>query len=69
MTIGKSPSVPRRGGVGKGWIVVASVLLVGVMVMGYGYFQQSEAGLYAGVAVIVAGVVTGLVRLLSRGEG
>jgi hypothetical protein len=49
-------------------LAIAVALLVGVLVMGLGYFAQSKAGIYAGFVVIVGGVVFGVLELLMRGE-
>jgi hypothetical protein len=40
------------------------VLLLGVLVMGYGYFHQSMPAIYLGLGVIGAGVIYSLVRIL-----
>ncbi len=60
----KSSSMFRPGVVSHGMLAVAGGLLFGVMVMGYGYFHQNKIGLYVGLAVIVAGVLNGIVQIL-----
>jgi len=65
-TFRKSSPILKRGVVSRGELAVAGVLLVGVTVLWYGYFQQNKIGLYVGLAVILAGVLNGIVRILSR---
>ncbi len=47
-----------------GQIGVAGLLLIGVIMSGYGYFEQNSTYLYIGIAVILAEVLNGLVRIL-----
>jgi hypothetical protein len=61
-----TPSVGRPI-TSKGQLALAGVLLLGVVVMGYGFFQQNKIGLYVGLLVIVAGVLSGVVQIVSRG--
>ena len=61
-----SPAFNRRV-VSGGQLAVAGVLLVGVIVLGYGYFEQNKIGFYVGLAVILAGVLNGLVQILASG--
>jgi uncharacterized membrane protein len=61
-------TILTRSKVGKGQLVLAVVLLLGVLVMAYGYFQHSKAGIYIGAAVIVAGVLNGIVQMIGRGD-
>ena len=67
MAFSKSSSTSHGGAVSAGHLAVASVLLVGILVMGYGYFERNTFALYVGLAVILAGVLNGLVRILRRG--
>jgi hypothetical protein len=62
------PSSRTNEGTG-GWVGLAILLLVGVLLVGYGFLQNSRVGLYAGVLVIVAGVLCGVVRIISRRGG
>jgi hypothetical protein len=48
---------------------VATVLLLGVLAIGYGYFHPSRSVLYAGMLLTVAGVITGVVRILTHNTG
>lgn len=59
----------RRGIASKGQLALAGILLLGVIVMGYGYFQQNEIGFYIGLVVVVAGVLNGVVQIVLRGNG
>jgi uncharacterized membrane protein HdeD (DUF308 family) len=56
----------ERSAVPTGYIVLALLLLIGVLAVGFGYFSGRTAVLYAGVAVIVAGVVSGIVAITGR---
>lgn len=49
-------------------LVVATVLLAGVLLLAYGYFQHNHAVLIAGLVVTGAGVLNGVVRLVARGR-
>jgi len=68
MTFSKSLPTFNRGVISGAQIVVAGVLLVGVVILGYGFFEQNTIGLYVGLVVILAGVLNGLVRILARGK-
>jgi hypothetical protein len=48
------------------------VLLVGVLLVAHGYYRPSHSGLYAGLAVTLAGVLCGTVQIVMprwRGPG
>ena len=47
-------------------VIVAVILLVGVLSMGYGYYQNSHAMLYAGLTMTIIGVLNGIVLLVTR---
>jgi len=64
---GSSQSV-MRGIASKGQLALAGVLLLGVVVMGYGYFQQNKIRLDVGHLVIVAGLLSGVVHIVSCGK-
>jgi len=65
-TFKKTSPTFRPGVVNKGQLGVAAVLLLGVIVLGYGYFQHSRAGSYVGLAVILVGVLNGVIQILVR---
>ncbi len=67
-TFGKTPSTFRWGVVGSGRLWVTAVLLVGVMVLGYGYFRQNAVGFYAGLIFILVGVLSGVIQILIHGN-
>ena len=50
-------------------LVLAAVLLAGVLVLAYGYFHPSRVAFHAGVFLTAAGVVAGIVRIITRGGG
>lgn len=47
-------------------LVLALVLLVGVLLVGYGYFRPSTISFYSGLFTIVAGVIFGIIRIVTR---
>jgi drug/metabolite transporter (DMT)-like permease len=48
---------PRRGRVPVRTIIAAFVMLTGVVLMGYGYFQKEHVFFYIGAALMVGGVM------------
>ena len=56
----------ESGVVSHGQLGVAALLLVGVILLGYGYFQQSWVALYVGVAVVLAGVLSAVIQIVVR---
>ncbi len=48
----------KRGIVGWGSVLPALVLLLGVSVLGYGFFQQSGTAIITGIVVVVAGCLS-----------
>jgi hypothetical protein len=57
---------PRRTRiqVDGGMIIIASVLLLGIVVLAAGCFTGGRIALYAGLLVTLAGVLTGVQRLV-----
>jgi hypothetical protein len=45
---------------------MATTLMLGVLILAYGVFSHSRVGLYAGLAVTAAGVLVGVVQMLTR---
>jgi hypothetical protein len=45
-------------------IVTATVLLLGVLLVAYGYYRPSHVGLYAGLAVTLLGVLGGTMQIV-----
>ena len=45
---------------------LATVLLIGILILAYGYYQQSHIAFYLGLIVIVAGVLSGILRIILR---
>ena len=54
--------------VDKGMISIASVLLVGIVVLAAGHFSGNRIAFYAGVLVTLTGVFTGIQRIIVQGE-
>ena len=53
-----------RTRVDTGMIVIASVMLAGVVILAAGYFTGNRVALFAGGLVTLAGVFTGIQRLI-----
>jgi hypothetical protein len=51
----------------KGLISIASVLLLGIVVLAAGHFSGNRITFYAGVFVTLAGVLAGIQRLIVQG--
>jgi hypothetical protein len=47
-------------------LVIAVVLLLGIIVLAYGYFYESKIGLYVGLLVTAAGVLVGVLQMIIR---
>jgi hypothetical protein len=47
--------------------IISSVLLVGIIVLAAGHFTGSRIAFYAGLLVTLAGVLTGIQRLVIHG--
>jgi hypothetical protein len=54
--------------VDKGMISIASVLLLGIVVLAAGHFSGNRIAFYAGVLVTLTGVSAGIQRLIVQGE-
>lgn len=65
-TFGRSPHPFKSGLVNKGRLVVAVILLFGLIVLGYGYFQHIKIAFYVGLAVTLAGVLNGVIQIVAR---
>ena len=58
-----SPELTERVVV-TGHLVLAVVLLVGILITGYGVFRQNNVALVLGLAITAAGVYNSIVRLV-----
>ena len=47
-------------------LVLAAILLVGVLILGHGYFYSSITAFYAGLFTIIGGVLFGAIRIVVR---
>ena len=47
-------------------VVLAVVLLVGVLLIGHGYLHPSTISFYSGLFIIVGGVISGIIRIVTR---
>jgi len=57
---------PNREKVTAKYVVIAVVLLLGIMVLAYGYFYGSKIGLYVGLFLTAAGVLVGILQMVIR---
>jgi len=48
----------------KIWIFLALILLVGILVIAYGYYQESKLVLYLGLTITLIGVISGVFRIV-----
>ena len=46
------------------WIFLALILLVGILVIAYGYYQESKLMLYLGLTITLIGVISGVFRIV-----
>ena len=60
-------SIARHHGVAWGAIVLATVLLIGVLVLAYGVYHPSRPATYGGLLLILGGVASAIVDLVGRG--
>ena len=49
-------------------IILSGVLLVGMLLIAYGYFQQSSLTLITGLIVTGAGVLNGIFKIVIKGN-
>jgi hypothetical protein len=49
-------------------VVLATVFLVGMATLGYGYFGPSKVAFYAGLFVTIGGAILGAMRLVLVGS-
>jgi len=47
-------------------LLLACLLLAGILIIMYGYYQSSKIALYSGLIVTLGGVLTGIMSLLIR---
>jgi len=59
---------PNRKKVTAKYVAIAVVVLLGIIVLAYGYFYESKIGLYAGLLLTAAGVFVGVLEMIIRGS-
>ena len=57
---------PNRKKVTAKYVAITVVLLLGIMVLAYGYFYGSKIGLYVGLLLTTAGVLVGVLQMVIR---
>jgi uncharacterized membrane protein HdeD (DUF308 family) len=62
----RSVSLLKPNAVSIWEIVVAGILLLGLMTLGFGFFQHNRAAFFAGLIVVLAGVIHGVIRIVTR---
>ncbi len=67
-TSGKQASTSATHDISKGQIASAVVLVVGLLLAGYGFFHTHAVALYTGLLLTLVGVLTGLVQLMWQGK-
>ncbi len=58
-------SARRHGRVDRGSVIIATVLLIGIVVLAHGSLTGSRPTFWAGLFFTIAGVLIGVVRLLT----
>ena len=58
----------KAGTVSTRVIVIAIVLLIGIVTVGYGYVAHSERALIAGLLITIAGVIPGAFEIAVHGR-
>lgn len=46
------------------WIFLALILLVGILMIAYGYYHESKLVLYLGLTITLIGVISGAFRIV-----
>jgi hypothetical protein len=59
---------PVRDRVSGGTTAIAAMLLLGVLGLAYGVFGESRVALWAGGMITLAGVASGVLRLVVMGK-
>ena len=54
--------------VDTGMIIIASVLLLGIVLLATGFFSGNKIAFYVGILITLAGVLTGIQRLIVHGQ-
>jgi lipoprotein signal peptidase len=49
-------------------VVTAMTMLVGILFIAYGHFQNSSSVLYVGLLITLAGALSGIVRIVVQGK-
>jgi len=57
-----------RSDVSRSEIGTATVLLLGVLGIAYGYFQPNKVVMYVGLILTAAGVLNGVLRIVMHGD-
>ena len=51
-----------------GTVLLAIVLLIGILLVGYGHFEDNDLIFYVGLIITGAGVINGIMKLAIRGN-
>ena len=54
--------------VDKGMIIIALVLLLGIALLAIGFFSGNKIAFYVGILITLAGVLTGIQRLIVHSQ-
>jgi hypothetical protein len=49
-------------------VLSAGIMLLGILFTAYGYFQNAGSVLYVGLFITLAGVLSGIIRVVIRGK-
>jgi len=56
--------VNKKISVRASFIFLASILLLGILILAVGYYQNSKVALYSGLIIILFGVINGVLKII-----
>ena len=56
--------VNKKISVRASFIFLASILLLGILILAVGYYQNSKVALYSGLIIILFGVINGVLKIV-----
>jgi hypothetical protein len=53
---------------GPGYLIMSIILLIGILMIAFGFFRQERTTLIIGLIITVAGVLNGILMIVIRGK-
>ena len=53
---------------GPGYLIMSIILLIGILMIAFGFFRQERITLIIGLIITVAGVLNGILMIVIRGK-